>query len=201
MTAIPSVMVSGFVAILLANGCNSSEAAKVAQGAPGIGAEAAGERIVYVIDSEAGGVAGIAVGMTETELREAGWPYEARTEIQEGDEYKIYDIRLTADAWLECTLDLENILAGIESRSSEVRDKHGLGVGSTLGELKQAYPSGRMIKGIAEGRYASFVTDTRLIFRFDPNDLDDACFDHRQECAIDDSMAVQAIAIGRYAPK
>ncbi len=201
MKTIRSASASWIFVLLCTSGCNANEAAEVVQNASAVSAEAMEESVSYVIDSDAGGVAGISVGMTETELRETGWPYETRTEIQEGDEYKIYAIRLAGGARLKCTLDLENILARIESSSSEIHDKHGLGAGSSLSELKQAYPSGRLSKGVAEGRYASFVTGTRLIFRFDHDDLDETCFDYRQECTINESIAVQSITIGRHAPK
>ncbi len=190
--------VSTVTMLALLNGC---AAKNFSLGDAGSGAETEQKRTSYVINSDRGSVAGIEIGMSEDELRQAGWPYEKRTEIQEGDEYKIYDIRFAGDAWVECTLNLENVLARIESKSSEVRDRNGLGAGSTLRELRQGYPLGRLIKGIAEGRYVSFVTGTRLIFRFDPKNLEEACFDYRQECVIDEGMVVQSITIGRDAPK
>ena len=155
----------------------------------------------YVVDSEAGSVAGIVVGMTEAQIRESGWPYETRFENLEGDEYKIYDIRLTGGALLKLTLDLENTLYRIESSSVEIRDEHGLGVGSTLSKLKDSYPDGRFIKGNAEGRYANFLTGTRLIFYFNPDDLIRTCFEEIGNCPVDESIMVETVAIGRYSPE
>lgn len=200
MTTIRSITVSWILALLSAGGCVANETAEITKGAPEIGAQTKEERASYVINSEAGSVAGISVGMTETEIREAGWPYETRSEILEGDEYKIYDLRLTGDTRLKCTLDLENTLYRIESSSAEIRDEHGLGVGSQLSELKRSYPTGRLIRGTAEGRFVNFLTGTRLIFRFDHHDLEESCFDYK-DCTIDDAIAVKSIVIGKHAPK
>ncbi len=155
----------------------------------------------FVIDSQGGSVAGIAVGMTETQIRESRWPYKVRTRNMEGDEYKVYDITLSDGVMLSCTLDLNNTLFRIESDSGDVRDEHGRGVGSILSELKDSYPEGRFIKGYAEGRYAHFVTGTRLIFYFNPDDLSGSCYEETDGCRVDESIMVRTVAIGRYSPK
>ena len=199
MTSLRSMTICSILTLFFAEGCAANEPPKLAESVE-IAAETEEESDNYIIDSQAGSVAGIAVGMTEAQIRESGWPYETRTKNLEGDEYKIYDISLADGVVLSCTLDFENTVYSIESSSAGVRDEYGLGVDSSLRELKEFYAGGRFIKGNEEGRYANFLTGTRLIFRFDHEELDDSCFDYRQECAVDDSIAVRSISIGLYTP-
>ena len=195
MTSLRSITISWVLALFFVDGCAANEPARLVESAETT-AEINEESGNYIIDSQAGSVAGITLGMTETEIRAAGWPYETRFENLEGDEYKIYDIRLAGGASLKLTLDLENTLYRIESSSVEVQDQFGLSAGSRLSELKRVYPNGKFIKGLAEGRYANFLTGTHLRFYFDHNDLDESCFDYKTDCTIDENIMAKSIAIG-----
>jgi len=196
MTIIRSIMISWILVLFSVGGCTANEPPKLTKST-----EVNKAANSYVIDAQAGSIAGLTVGMTETQIREAGWPFETRFQNLEGDEYKIYDINLAEGIALKCTLDLDGVLARIESSSVEVQDQHGLGTGSRLSELKRSYPTGRLIKGTAEGRFANFLTGTRLIFYFNHTDLEESCFDYQQECTIDESIMVKSVAIGGYSPE
>lgn len=183
--------------MFVACACAASGASEDAAGAANVGERTETRDTAYVIDSILGSVAGISVGMTEAKLRESAKQYEVRTEVIEGDEYRVYEVHLTADIHLKCTLN-DGVVYSIESSSAKIRDERGLGVGSQLGELKKAYPGGKFVTGIAEGDFAAYVTGTRVIFRFDRRDFEDSCFDAVAKCAVDDRVLVQSISI--YVP-
>lgn len=148
-----------------------------------------------LIDAEAGSIAGITVGMAENELRATGWPYMVSVENMEGDDYRIYNIRLDDEINLKSILGSGNTLYRVLISSPKVKDRFGLGVGSQLSELKRSYPDGKFIYGDADGFYANFITGQKLNFYFDPNDLSAACFDYRQDCKVDDAIKAETVAI------
>ena len=195
MNTVFRIVVVCIATVLLGSDCFANDMPELAALSDGA-VEANGEHTSYIINSQVGSVVGIAVGMTESQVLATGWRYELRTEIQEGDEYRVYYVHLDENTHLKCTLDLENMLYRIESSSAQVQDQFGLGVGSKLGELKQAYPNGRFISGVAEGRYANFLTGKYLRFYFDHNDLNDSCFDYGTKCVIDENIRVKSVAIG-----
>ena len=90
----------------------------------------------FIIDSETGSVAGIFIGMTETQIRESGWPIEMHLQILERDEYKVYNIHLAKNVHLKCIIYPQNTVYSIESSDSGISDEYGLGVGSKLSKLK-----------------------------------------------------------------
>lgn len=179
---------------LLTGGCNASETT-LSGDIPT--RDASGN---YEINSQIGRVAGIVVGMREDEIATSGLPFDKKTEILEGDAYTVYRINLDSKTVLICTLGTDGEIARIESSSNRVRDNYGLGVGSSLSELRNSYASGRLIKGTAEGRFANFVTGTKLIFYFNPGDLNPACYEGSGDCDVDESITVESIAIGKYSP-
>ena len=137
--------------------------------------------------------------MTEDQLRRTRLPYLVRFENKEGDGYKVYDVSLSETVHLKCVLDTKNSVTRILISSAGVKDQHGLGVGAHLGELKRAYPAGKFVYGDADGFYANFLTDERLVYYFNPRDLSVACFDDEPGCKVDDSIQATTIAIGATA--
>ncbi|MCJ7592312.1 MAG: hypothetical protein MUO51_13250 [Woeseiaceae bacterium] len=172
------------LALLCFGGCNATGAADGAYNHR------------FSIDAEAGSIAGIAVGMTEDQVRKLGLPYDVRSENWEGDEYKIYEVHLSATVHLKCVFDLSNSLARILISSSAVKDQYGLSVGSQLAELERAYPSGKFVYGEADGSYVNFLTGGRLIYYFNPEDVSASCFDNGPDCKVDDRIRATTIAIG-----
>jgi hypothetical protein len=197
MEAIRLLVASWFAVTFVATGCAASSASESRDDDAKVSAKTESLRTSYVIDSAVGSVDGISVGMTEARLRESGKPYEVRTAIVEGDEYRVYEVHLAADVHLKCVLS-DGAVYSIESTSTKIRDEKGLGVGSQLRELRKAYPAGKFVTGIAEGDYAAFANGTRVIFRFDHHDFKDSCFESSSGCAVDDAVIVQSISI--YAP-
>lgn len=200
MTVIRLTITSCLLALFVGSACKATESFNMNEREEVYGAINK-KNGSFIIDSQTGSVAGVFIGMTEAQIRESGWPFETRLQILEGDEYTVYDIRLAEGVYLKCIIYPENTVYSIESSTSGIKDQYELGVGSKLSELKNSYPSGRLISGNAEGRYASFVTGTRLIFRFNHNDLDESCFDHRQKCIVDENIMVEVVDIGHYFPE
>lgn len=201
MVTLRFIMIAWASVLVCGAGCATKDVAEAAENGPEISVGPTAERASYTVDVAAGKIATLYVGMSESELRSSGLPYNARYEVLEGDEYLVYDVRLPDDAKLTCTLDLERTVYKIESTSPKIRDEYGLGVKSQLGELRKAYPTGRLIKGTAEGRFVHFLTGSRLIFTFNHSDLQESCFNLRRDCVIDDEMVVQSIFVTRYAPR
>ncbi|MBK8196860.1 MAG: hypothetical protein IPK75_00720 [Acidobacteria bacterium] len=122
------------------------------------------------------------IGMTAEELKAHDTPMTWGTRSLEGEEYETADVELAPGAVVTATFDLEDKLYSLEIASLEIRDNHGTGAGSTLEEVQQAYPEGRLAYGLEEGRYATFLTGGLLVFQFDPADLPETCFEPQPLC-------------------
>jgi len=147
------------------------------------------------INSSLGTLADIRTGMTEEELWSLGYPSSRRSVVLEGDEYKVVDVVISDDVSVECLLDA-GIVELFSITSAAVRDENGMGVGSSLFELKNAYPQGKVLVGDEDGRYASFVYGSRVVFELDQDAIDLQCFEPRQVgCDIDPNTEVVRVVV------
>lgn len=152
-----------------------------------LGGDARGD---IVIHSATGTFADVRVGMTEADLLSLGHPSTRRSVTMEGDEYPVIDVAIREGVIAECLLDAGRV-DRCSTRSPGLRDEHGLGVGSRLSELTRAYPQGKLLTGDEEGRYANFVTGSRVVFELNRKDIDLRCFDPgASPCDVDPGTAV-----------
>lgn len=147
------------------------------------------------IDSSVGELSGIRAGMSEGELLSLGYPSSRRTIVLEGDEYVVIDINLTDEIVIESLISSGKVYS-FSSTSAMTRDERSVGVGSTLAELKSAYPKGKALVGSADGDYFNFVNGSKIVFNMDRSKLDPRCFDYKEEaCDVQPSSKVIRVVV------
>lgn len=147
------------------------------------------------VNSAVPGIRFLTIGMSEEELKAHDLPVSWGTRNQEGEAYDLATVELEPGAAATGVFDLDGKLYSLEIESEGIRDNHGLGVGSTLAEISTAYPQGRMIYGVEEGRHAAFLTGGVLVFRFDPADLADSCFAPEAECTPPEGLTAEKLVV------
>lgn len=127
---------------------------------------------------------------------------EAGEELLEGDPYNFAVVKIADGLNVKVGFDgaLSNgrsHIARFETSSPLVRDPYGLGVGSDLGRVMNAWPDGRFVSGLSDdGKYARYWTGTEIVFSFDTGDLEESCFiEYMPKCSIPRSIAVERIVI------
>lgn len=102
----------------------------------------------------------------------------------EGEEYVTVNVTLDGQVAIDCIL---GSVDRFSTASLLVRDEQGVGVGTALHELKATYPGGRLLVGDEDGRFASFVNGSKVVFSLEKSKIDDLCFDAPTEkCEIDE---------------
>lgn len=151
---------------------------------------------VFSLDSSAGDVAGVRVGMTEDQLMALGYPMLVSSVIEEGDEYRAIRVTLPEGVMLEA-LFASGTLHRFVVTSPAVRDRRNLGIGTTLGELMESYPSGRLFIGYEGVKHANFVSGSKVIFRLDMNAIAEKCFDDasRNDACVGRDVRVESLVV------
>ncbi|RNF86352.1 hypothetical protein EER27_02735 [Lysobacter psychrotolerans] len=141
----------------------------------------------YVIDSSVGSLKGIYVGMSESELSSLRYSESRGVANFEGEEFVTVNVALDGRVSLDCVLNEDGSVYRFSTVSPLVRDEKGLGVGTALYELKAAYPEGKFLVGDEDGRFASFVNGSRVIFSLGKERIDELCFDEpTAKCEVDE---------------
>ena len=126
-----------------------------------------------------------------------GYPTTRRIVEEEGDEYEVLEVSLSDTVRIDCHLTNEKNVHKLSTVSHEVRDEHGLGVGSSVRELKAAYANGRFFVTDESGIHAKFITGGHLLFTFDPADISSECLESGGlECDEDKIVVVEAEVFG-----
>jgi len=115
----------------------------------------------------------------------------SKTEIisLEGVETTILHAKIGHDVDADIFFDEDNKVYSITTKSPTIKDEYGLGVGSTLEELKHNYPLNYLGIGIEHGRGATFITPGYLIFELEPVAFPEGCFlSHKTKCVFDDEL-------------
>ncbi len=115
-----------------------------------------------------------------------GLPVKWSQVEQEGDVYEAATLSAPGDITIDCVLS-DGLVYRCSSESKGLRDRAGMGVGSTLRELRLTYPTGRFLVGSADGRYANFIAEGSLMFSMDLSLIKEDCFDLK-ECAFDEDV-------------
>jgi hypothetical protein len=56
----------------------------------------------------------------------------------------------------------------IETASTTAVGPRGIRIGSSLSDVKKAWPAGKLIYGSEEGRFVTYITGTNVLYLFDP---------------------------------
>lgn len=147
-------------------------------------------------ESGIGKVKGVGLGMTEDQLLALGYPVVSSSIIEEGDEYRVLYVTLEKDVVLEAIFS-SKLLQRIIIRSPAVRDQFNSGLGTTLGELRNRYPAGKLFIGYEGAKHANFVSDTKAIFRLDMHSIAEDCYidSMKSENCVSDNVQVESIVL------
>lgn len=105
-------------------------------------------------------------------------------EEQEGAVYETVTVTALGDVTIQCVLS-DEIVYRCSSDSTRLRDPAGKGVGSSLGELKRAYPHGRLLVSYENGKNANFIVGRRMMFSMDAHSIKEERFELEQ-CVFDE---------------
>lgn len=113
----------------------------------------------------------------------------------EGDTYPIVVVRLPNRAYFTGIFDLDGRLHRMYTTEATIRDTRGLGVGSTLAQVRSAYPEGRLVLAEADGLHANYATGTHILFGFEPGDIPAECYDDPANCDVPSSIVVIRMSV------
>lgn len=149
-------------------------------------AETESRDIRYVIDSAAGSVDGISVGMTEATLRESGKPCDVRTMIVEGGmKYRAYEVHLAADVRLECVLAMARYMASriLQPKFAMSKDLALVAVA----RAEQGLSGGKFVTGIAARIQPRWSKDAERNLQSDEDE--EPCIQERvPDCPVSNSF-------------
>lgn len=146
----------------------------------------------WTVDPVKGSIGLLQIGMSEEAIVSLNLPIKWSEEEQEGMSYEVVTVSGPGDITIECVLS-DGIVYRCSSESKRLRDRAGQGVGSTLRELKRAYPLGRLLVSYENGKNASFVLGGRMMFSMDLRLIKEECFELKQ-CDFDED-ALRAVRI------
>jgi len=146
----------------------------------------------WTLDPVSGSFGLLEVGISKQKVISLDLPMKWRGEEQEGVTYEVVTVNAPGDITIECVLS-DNIVYRCSSESQRLRDPAGMGVGSSLRELKKAYPQGRLLVTYENGKNANFVLGGRMMFSMDVRLVNDECFELEQ-CVFDED-ALRAVRV------
>lgn len=169
--------------------------------------EAAPAPAPVVVDSQ-GNVArfyGIPIDVTRASLERLHLPvttrYESAAEARDGDPSPIYTVTAANGIEVELIFEQDGKLYEARTRSPNALGPKQVGVGSTLANVKSAWPAGEFFFGFADGAYVTYATGTNVILRFNPDDMPPGAFNHDRpwDFPVPDGIKVRSMSISPHA--
>jgi hypothetical protein len=129
------------------------------------------DRITFDAKQNVRSFYGVPMNLTISSLKRL--PYRAKLghAEDEGGEYTYARIRAKDGVEVTVDFDSRGRLERLETSSPNAVGPNGIRVGSTLSDLKAAWPKGGFIYGCEEGFYATYITGTNLVFDIDPKGM------------------------------
>ena len=159
-------------------------------------AQDAQQSAIDVIVTNSKSIRDISLGMTKKELEALDYKLSWTTRQEEGDTYEIVEIQIDPHKNLIGVFDLNGSLSSFEIYSPEWVTDAGIRLGSSLSDVMNLLPQGRLITGFADGNYANFITEGDIVYSFDPDMFPAGCFDFPNDCKPTYDERVILITIG-----
>lgn len=121
---------------------------------------------------------GVPTSLTVSGLKRLSYPVVTGQEMAEGALETFYMITGIRGVEIKVVFRDDGKLYLAQSESSNAVGPRGVGIGSSLSQVKAAWPTGKLLYGSEDGQFVTFVTDTNLLYNFDAKDMPPAAFDH-----------------------
>ena len=140
---------------------------------------------------------GIPVTLTRAGMKRL--PYRVRTghSYSEGERYTEYRIAAKNKVEVVVTFGRNGKLYVADTVSRNAVGPKGIGVGSTLAQVKAAWPHGVLLFGFEDRYFVTYVTGTNVLLRFNPDDMPPGAFKHDRpkDFPVPENIKVQTISV------
>lgn len=138
---------------------------------------------------------GIPINLKLNEIRKLRYSSIISTESGEGDTYTVASIIAERGVRVKVIFDLDGKFYRAQTRSTHAVGPRRIGVGSTLANVRRAWPNGRLNYGVEDGPFVTYVTGTNLLYRFNPSDVTSGSLQSIDDKAVPPGVKVQLIEI------
>lgn len=120
---------------------------------------------------------GVPIDLTLARVKSLPFRVKIGEEMGEGDMYPVARIQAQGGIEIKASFGLNGKLYYLESSDPKAVGPKGIRAGSLLSDVKAAWPTKKLIYGLADGRFATFPTGTNVLYVFDPSELPSQAFD------------------------
>ena len=140
---------------------------------------------------------GVPVSLTRSGLKRLPFRVKKGQYSGEGKIYTNYTISAVNGVRVVVEFNDDGTLYEAESASPNAVGSKGVGVGSTLGDVRKAWPGGTLLYGSADGEYVTYITGTNVLLRFNPHDMPPGAFNRERpyDFPVPDTIKVQKISV------
>lgn len=138
---------------------------------------------------------GVPIRLSVSDVRSLPYGSVLSEETIQGDTYVVAKVAADRLVEIKVTFDDKGQSYMSETASSNAIGPRNIRVGSTLLEVKAAWPSGRLVYGDEDGRYVTFSTGTNVKYGFNPAEMPPGAFDFSGKAVEVPNLAVTEIRI------
>ena len=140
---------------------------------------------------------GVPLTLTRSGLKRLPFRVKEGHYFAEGNRYTNFTITAQAGVRVAVTFADDGKLYSAETTSPNAVALKDISVGSTLASVRKAWPAGMFIYGFEDAYFATYVTGTNVLLRFNPDDLPPGAFAHGRphDFPVPDTIKVQKISL------